>query len=244
MKANEVTWHIPFESRQPSVAFHQNFLMQFENVYVMDNHRAAYWCWAQQCDLRSAINVLHVDRHYDTVPRPSTWLDKVPDVALMSIADYLSIEAPVAAGTKPFPLFSWDNYLSFFLLRHSDVVNQFWCATHRDGTAPEHKPTQIIEPWQLPGDVQYLREADDAPWICNIDLDYFFFGKDQKVVDRLTSDSYLESFFATVQELRAYGTISVVTLCLSPECSNGWSSAEAIAEQACEILGVPFGLPV
>ena len=35
------------------------------NVYVMDNHRDAAWCWLQQCNLRDRYNFMHVDQHYD-----------------------------------------------------------------------------------------------------------------------------------------------------------------------------------
>lgn len=243
MTQSKPIWHVPFQKRRPSVAFHQNFLVQHENVYVMDNHRAAYWCWAQHCDLGSAFNMLHIDRHYDTLPMPAAWPEAVPDLTSTSIEDYLAMEAPVEPGTKAFPLFSWDNYLWLFLSNHEESMREFWCATHRDGTEPHVERTNTIEPWQLPSAIKYLKETDPAPWICNIDLDYFFFGIDQKVVGRMMSDEYLESVFQTVHELRSSGVVDVVTLCLSPECSGGWESAEQIAEQTCAILEIPFQLP-
>ena len=237
-------WHVPFAGRNASVAFTQNFLVQFDNVYIMDNHRTAYWCWAQQVDLNSEFNMLHVDRHYDTLPMPDAWPAAVPDLTALSISDYLAMDAPVAAGTRTFPLFSWDNYLWLFLCKHADTMNEFWCATHGDGTEPHVARTSELHPWELPNYVRYLAETDPAPWICNIDLDYFFFSEENKVVGRLSADEYLASIFESVHELRCAGVIAVVTLCLSPECSGGWHSAEALAEQVCTYLEIPFALPV
>lgn len=82
-----------------------------------------------------------------------------------------------------------------------------------------------------------------TPWICNVDLDYFFYSMDQKVVGRIVSDYYIEQLFDALRRANDAKDIGVITLCLSPECCGGWESAERIAAQACESLGVPFELP-
>jgi hypothetical protein len=38
-------WLVPFRGRNASKVYNQNFLWRYESVYVMDNHRAAMWCW-------------------------------------------------------------------------------------------------------------------------------------------------------------------------------------------------------
>ncbi|HNP35033.1 MAG TPA: hypothetical protein PKK10_04205 [Woeseiaceae bacterium] len=242
MTGNGEFWHVPFQGRNPSEVYNQNFLYQYENVYVMDNHRAAYWCWLRECDGSNAFSLIHIDRHYDCMPATNLWLDAIPDVANITIEEYLGFEVPVDENGPQIGLFRWDNYLTLFLHRHAEHMRQFFIATHRDGAAPLEPPTDVIEPWELPGAVQHLKDTDDAPWICNIDLDYFCFSQDQKVQGRLVSEVYIASLFTIVQHLRSNGTIDVVTLCLSPECCGGWDAAEVLAEIACPILDVPFRL--
>ena len=40
-------WLVPFKGRNTSGIYEQNFLWRDGAVYVMDNHRAALWCWIQ-----------------------------------------------------------------------------------------------------------------------------------------------------------------------------------------------------
>lgn len=72
-------WLVPFRGRNYSGAFTQNFLWKRQNVYVMDNHRAALWCWLQHIDPKQRYSLFHVDQHYDTLAsRMTTWLDNLP----------------------------------------------------------------------------------------------------------------------------------------------------------------------
>lgn len=41
------------------------FLWKTNNVYVMDNHLAAAWCWMQECDADTRYNFMHIDKHND-----------------------------------------------------------------------------------------------------------------------------------------------------------------------------------
>ena len=241
-KTNEV-WHVPFAGRNDSTVYGQNFLVQYDNVYLMDNHRAAYWCWMREIEVSQPFNLVHIDRHYDCLGITNAWQAATPDVATLTIDEYLAYEVPMDNSGGAMRLFRWDSYLSLFLHRSAEQMRQFWCATHRDGAAPPVDPTDTVEPWQLPGALNYLQASDDAPWICNVDLDYFFYSDDQKVVGRIVSDNYLERVFDAIRRANDAQETRVITLCLSPECCGGWESAEAIAAQVCNVLGVPFELP-
>lgn len=237
------TWHIPFAGRLESGVYGQNFLFQYENVYVMDNHRAAYWCWLQEVDALQPFNILHIDRHYDCLGITNTWLEGMPDVTQMTLQEYLDFEVPMDANTGNMRLFRWDSYLSLCLLKHESQLSTFWCATHDDGAKPPITPTDSIEAWELPGALGYLNATDQAPWICNIDLDYYFYSCEQKVTGKWASQEYMRRVFGIVRDARAAGTIRTVTLCLSPECCGGWPASEELARLACEELEVPFPLP-
>ncbi len=47
---NEPKFLIPLVERGKTGWFQQNFLWKAGNVYVMDNHRSAAWCWAREVD--------------------------------------------------------------------------------------------------------------------------------------------------------------------------------------------------
>lgn len=42
---------IPFRGRNHSGPINQNLLWHYRNIYLMDNHRAALWCWQQEINL-------------------------------------------------------------------------------------------------------------------------------------------------------------------------------------------------
>ena len=73
-------WIVPFTGRNHSGATEQNSLCRSGNVYVMDNHRAALWCWLQELDLSKPHSLIHIDRHTDTLQsQMDQWLENLPD---------------------------------------------------------------------------------------------------------------------------------------------------------------------
>lgn len=42
-----------------------NFLYQENNVYVMDNHLGAGWCWLNELESSKSYNFIHLDHHTD-----------------------------------------------------------------------------------------------------------------------------------------------------------------------------------
>ena len=89
----EWEWIVPFKGRNHSGSVEQNFLCRAGNVYVMDNHRAALWCWLQELDLTAPHSLIHIDRHPDALQsRLDEWLKHLPSWAA-GIDAYLSVES-------------------------------------------------------------------------------------------------------------------------------------------------------
>src|SRR5260370_30427902 len=98
-------WLVDFRGRKPSAFATDNFLWKHDNVYVMDNHRAALWCWLREIDLRKPHSLFHIDRHYDTVPS-ETLIKHLPSTWDMGINDYLNLryESDVSGILSAAPL--------------------------------------------------------------------------------------------------------------------------------------------
>ena len=132
-----VDWLLPFQGRNTSLSAGMNFLFRQGNVYVMDNHRAALWCWMQHITPQKRYSLFHIEAHYDTRSvKGASWLSSVPDLQSLSLADYLSFGTE-RAGTENWPLISWDNYLSLFFEKYPTLLSECFFATHQMGDQPE-----------------------------------------------------------------------------------------------------------
>ncbi len=237
------TWLVPFKGRKLSGVYNQNFVWQHDNVYIMDNHRAALWCWVQHIMPREEVNLIHIDQHSDTLySRIGTWVDRCPDLWSIDLDEYLNFIHEISMGSGV-PLFRWDNYASIFLEKHGHFIDTCIFATHNKGDKPRHRQVQYYDPWTVPANLEYWLNESKRLWICNIDLDYFVYRSfDDKQVELFSNDYFLELFTAVRNQTR-HGTIKVLTICLSPECCGGWEMAESLCYRACEILGLDFVLP-
>ncbi len=101
--------------------------------------------------------------------------------------------------------------------------------------------------WDLPENVSYLLGGNEAPWIVNVDLDYFFCDVDVDVDGGsvlMRSDEYLEATFSGLKDAMDRGIVGVFTLCLTPDSlTPGWEATEQLATRILAILGVEFRLP-
>lgn len=236
-------WIVPFRGRNFSGTFNQNFLWRDGSVYVMDNHRAALWCWLQELDLTKKHSLLHIDKHYDALQsRIDEWLENLPPSWDLSIEEYLNQSYENEFG--PTRVFRWDNYLSIYLEIFGKAVDRCYLATHLDGDRPIHQGVMEKKIWDLPANTDYWLEDDHGPWIVNVDLDYFFYRTGESA-DLMVSEKYLKTCFDALAKRMAEGVVSVVTICLTPdeEFTGGWGPSEQLAEQICSYLGVNFHLP-
>lgn len=239
-------WIQKFKGRNGSSACNLNFLWRHENVYIMDNHRAALWCWLQHIDLGSKHGLFHIDAHYDMAKTLSeNTLKLIPDLNGIALEDYLNIMQPdtITVGSE-IPIIRWDNYLTLFELRYSYNIGEFFTATHKLGDKP---PDTIhweeIEINKL-SDVfsSYLEENGHSGWILNLDLDYFFTFYDE-AYQIFLSDSYINEIFESIKIALDQKSITVLTICLSPECTGGWKNSEQLCSRLCQVLEIEFELP-
>jgi len=232
-------WLIPFKGRNHSGCYAQNFLWRKDNIYIMDNHRAALWCWFQHMSANETINFLHIDRHTDTLQsKLEEWTTLCPDLWTIELEEYLDIK-----HEGDTPLFRWDNYASIFLDKYKHQINKCIFVTHKEGDAPNFKPVQQSDIWNLPGNLDYWLEEGCDKWIVNLDLDYFFYNSDFGIFSTLLSEEYIEQIFYSIKKQLLDNRILCFTMCLSPECCGSWEASEKICQKASDILGIDFSLP-
>lgn len=207
----------------------------------MDNHRAALWCWLQELDLNKSHSLIHIDRHPDALRCGlDESLQHLPTWSA-GIDAYLS--KTYRRGDLDCPVIRWDNYLSIYLREFGNSLTTFRCLTHEDGDPPSFDHPMYSALWELPENLAYWLAERDAPWIVNIDLDYFYcqFESDIRI---MVSDDYIDAVTSGLNDAMDRGTIGVLTLCLTPDSyTPGWQATEALAARILERVGFTFQLP-
>lgn len=235
---------------QYSWSSHLNFLYQSENVYIMDNHLAAAWCWLHHLDAEKSYNLYHIDNHYDLQGDPLSVQSQIIDVDFdlqnCSLEAYLNLRQPMREGEST-ALFRYDTYM----LNLQQVYNGFFArkyfATQRIGNRKEmfidpgngdceKEAFQLID--QLADDID---GANDNKWIVNLDLDYFFIEREEDHFQHLTDD-YIVALCENIK--RSKKKIAVITIALSPEFCGGWEKSHRIAKLVSGCLGIDFELNV
>jgi hypothetical protein len=234
---------IPFRGKRYSGSVNQNLLWRDGNVFLMDNHRAALWCWQQEIDLyETRHSILHIDRHTDCLgANLDAHLAAMPDLRGLSIEDYLNATVALSGGNVP--LFRWDNYLSIHLKEFSKQVSVLRSVDHEDGDAPDHPRTIRPGADEVPPNLLYWLRNDPAPWIINVDLDYFFFevadaSSEDMVWFPMFSDAFIDVLFGEIKKAMDEGLIGVVTLCLTPtNFTAGWDKCLGLSARIFNIVG-------
>lgn len=238
------TWIVPFKGRNYSSAYALNFLWRSGCVYVMDNHRAALWCWLQELELNRTHSLLHIDRHTETLQsRIEKWLDNLPSSWDLTIDEYLHHAYKVNKLLGEVPVFGWDNYLSIYFAKFSAAIKRCYFATHEDRNAPNFHDVYKVDLWGLPNCFSESIDKNQGPWIVNIDLDYFFW-KDWKT-DVMVSEAYLSACFKPLRKKIDNGTVKAITISLTPheEYTGGWENSENLAKRILAYLDIDFHLP-
>lgn len=237
-------WLVEFSRRLDSGAFHQNFLWRTGTVYIMDNHRAALWCWMQHVNPEAPHSLFHIDRHYDTLQsQMKTWLPHFPKRWEMNIKEYLELSyTSKDAPSRHHLLFSFDNYLSLYLHKFKKHLKNCEFATHEHGDTPNCRFTET-PPWKLLPNMDYWIENAGSPWILNIDLDYFFCDGGDDERRQMLSDEYIRSLFLAARNVIEGKQVAVTTIALSPGWCGGWENSERVLSIAMNALGIKFNLP-
>jgi hypothetical protein len=228
---------IPFLGRGYSGALKQNLLWQDGSIYLMDNHRAALWCWQNELDLsQTSHSILHIDRHYDTLDSNlERHVAKMPCLQGLPIQQYL--DASILIGGNSFPLFRWDNYLSMHIEKFGHNIQKLIWLTHRDGDKPKMLGWEFAA-HDAPGNLAHW-VSEGGPWIVNIDLDYFFCDSEhEKEYLQMYSDAYFDAMFHQLRLALSNGNIAAVTVCLTPtDFTAGWEKCLQLSRRAFQILG-------
>lgn len=216
---------IPLKSRGVSASSSDNVLWNKEQVYVMDNHRLALWCWFQKINKNRRYNLFHIDAHPDMSESALMYFKH--DLWNLSLTEYRE----AWQDDINIPLFRWDNYIEIFLRKYPELVGKTISATHHLGSfkelSEEIKPYDLAK--HLHGIFSQEKYINELPWIVNLDLDYFFSAAPEKLL--LFSDEYVKSLSSSIKQGLDSGMIEVLTISLSPECCGSWANAEMILEK-------------
>ena len=233
-----------------------------KNVYVMDNHRDAAWCWLQQCKDEEKYNFMHIDRHYDMGDYyKDEDLVPVRNNPRMAYEDMMNLKR--SDGTCK--ILRWDNYIRYvYELRQNWFINNLFI-TQKEGdicdgwnrkkmSLSEKEELYLIS-WlnqYLIEDPQYMYDMVEGSgalkWIVNLDLDFFFYHYDDNVYVQLFSDDYIRIVAKLLQQ--AMDKIQVLTIAISPDClkgegmkqkwNNGFRILEIMAEEIYALWEFPF----
>lgn len=223
---------IPLQNRGVSTSSNDNVLWRDKNIFVMDNHRLALWCWFQELEKGKRYNILHIDAH--------------PDLSESALKNFeqdlwdISLDQYRLAWDKDInlPLFRWDNYLEVFLKNYQEMVGVTLSATHHLGSTKELsvevKPVDLAKKCsEIFLDKKYI---NDFEWIVNLDLDYFFSAQPEKF--ELFSNEFVESIALSIYKGLSSKKIRVLTISLSPECCGSWEKSEKMLERFSKKLGL------
>ncbi|MBI9061862.1 MAG: hypothetical protein JEZ14_07720 [Marinilabiliaceae bacterium] len=235
---------------QYSWSSHLNFLYQSGNVYIMDNHLAAAWCWINQLDTGKSYNLYHIDNHYDLQGDAQSVKSQIIDVGFdlqnCSLDAYLNLKQPMPEGESA-ALFRYDTYILNLQQVYTGLFARKYFATQRIGNRKE----MFIDPGK--GDCEKeifqlisqmaddIDGTNDNQWIVNLDLDYFFIEKGEEHFQHLTDD-YIVALCENIK--RSIKKIAVVTIALSPEFCGGWKKSYRIAKLVSRCLELDFELKV
>jgi len=219
-----------------------NFVFKRDNIYVMDNHLAASWCWMDCIDIGAVYNLFHIDRHYDLLHFPNTVQTQIVDVGIqlnsLTLNEYVALRQPMA-GSPDAALFRWDNYIGNLNLVYPNLFGFKYFATHNEGTPLNDFIDNEYEIKDLTTNIEYWMSQRENKWILNLDIDYFFANSEEGKYQMLT-DEYIIELCKNINQARKH--IAVITICLSPECCGGWDISIQKAKLICEQLG--FELPL
>ncbi|WP_297097839.1 UPF0489 family protein [uncultured Draconibacterium sp.] len=241
---------VKFKGKNVSWVKNLNLLNKERNIYIMDNHVAAVWCWLQEIELNKKYNILHVDAHYDTMSsRLDTWLEYLPNnLKELDITELLALKFYDRDFIDGYEIMRWDNYFPIFHRLYGKNINSYHFFTHKGGTLFGEMEDKLDE-HPIPGLfnlIDYLfeeRTSGPYEWIVNIDLDYFF----QKIDDtditlKFISDEAIDFFLEKLNTYLANNKIKVVTIALSPECCGGWENSLGLMKFFAERLRIEFNL--
>lgn len=220
-----------------------NFIWRDGNIYIMDNHRAAAWCWAQHVNEIAGLRLLHVDKHTDSVDANTQAISELfPRRFECTLNEYLAkqYDLPhvgiISAAT-------WENYIALFTRLYPEIISKHYICIRDNacnGIIADMHPFYYT-PCELVRELNYFM-SEQPRWIVNIDLDYFWHVS-EGLSFQLFSEQYIRRVFQEILTGIVSGKVLVTTVALSPECCGGWDNAEHLLNIVCDELGLDLILP-
>lgn len=213
-----------------------NFVAKSGNIYFMDNHLAAGWCWLQELDANTSYNFFHIDRHNDLLMNADPKLyEFIKQEQNLSLEKYASLEFEISNHT--YKVFQWDNYILQIKNLFPDWFNECYFCTHDKFISdPNIDISYQPDVFELYDNIDYWTKGE-LKWVLNLDLDFFFSGNGYF---QLFTDDYIRKVAESIK--KSLPNIAVLTVSLSSECCGGWDNSIRIANMIAEILEVDFRL--
>ena len=194
-----------------------NFIFEHEDIYLMDNHLAALWCWEQhkkKHDLTNMNSILHIDYHndWDTIQSNKESLNAVKKIKNQTINKFLT------ESSQCQPRYNWGNYMKYYFLIDSNIHIDFFTM---ESKISEFKHKRLCEFF----DSDYTGSEDI---ILNIDIDVFF-TKIENTYIKVFEDNYIIEFAKIVKDMKNIPNICI-TIALSPECCGDWENSLKVFE--------------
>jgi hypothetical protein len=220
-----------------------------DNLYLMDNHRLALWCWLRHLETHSRYHILHMDQHLDFDPvKPGRIPGGFWTIRERTVEEFLSMEAVGEAGVLAV---DWTNYMSTLVADCQNWVSSIDFCMHEpqdfdDTQTPLRTRYDVDQAGALIQ--QTLREVNSGELserlILNIDIDLLFHeDEDTGRVVRFRDASFLRSLGEGLRSLRETGQVEVVTVALSPGQCRSWQAAMDGARQLFLGMGAPLRIP-
>ncbi|MFN8612442.1 MAG: UPF0489 family protein [Vulcanimicrobiota bacterium] len=204
------------------------------SLYIMDNHRAALWCWLREIRRDHTYSLLHIDWHWDSAKPYGccfSGLENMTLAAMLALRD-------TRAYFSDRPAICWDDFIFPMLkLRPKFHRGIFVCHQSRGEwktNALSKHPRCKVFPFQVFWEDLDFRELSGRA-ILDLDLDYFFFDIDGRKVL-----AYSEEFISrSLQWLdRNLPEDAVISIALSPSCCGDLAGCLKVLRLACAAFRV------
>ncbi len=234
-----------YEIKESNV-WNLNFLWHQNNIYIMDNHLAAAYCWFQECERNEDYNFCHIDFHNDFLCDAS--LEEYKQVLnVKTIDEYCNLR-----NNSSLQLFRWDNYIKPMQIlfpnwfRHNIFFSERGNVDGLTRDLIQEMHIKYIAPINLHNNLaKIFQEAPSRPysnlkWIVNLDLDIFFNDDGERIFD----NEFVRSIARTIND--NMNKIKVLTICLSPECcgkdrKEGWKQSIDVLNIFCSEISLLSG---
>lgn len=231
-------WHI---QPKKSTNFNSNaidFLYQDKDLYIMDNHSLAAWCWSQIINFNETYDLLHIDQHYDLIHNKSC-INNIDNskrnLEKIKLNQYLNFECEMMNGAKR-QLFRFDSYINNFAIFHPKVISNGVFITQGIDTKNDEFIRIADHDYNNVVFTNIDNELGDKI-IINIDIDYFF-SMNFLIEDDEKNDvtySQLNEICELIKRIKK--RVVVITIALTPNFCGGLNNSIEVLNEILPNIG-------